>query len=179
MDVDLGSLFELSVSPLELVIRGTAIYWFLFLIFRFIVRRDVGTIAVADVLVLVLIADAAQNAMSGSYESISDGFILIGTIIAWNVLLDWASYRFPAMRWFSESKVLPLIEDGKFIRRNLRREFMTPDDVESELRKKGVSDLSQVKLAQMEPDGEISVIVREPTATVQPAPSQRGGSIAH
>ena len=69
--LDLGRLFAFSVSPLELIVRGSAVYWFLFLIFRIILRRNVGSIAIADVLVLVVIADAAQNAMAGSYESVA------------------------------------------------------------------------------------------------------------
>ena len=65
----LSELFGLSVSPLELVVRGTAMYWFLFVLFRVVLRRDTGSLAIADVLLLVIIADAAQNAMSGSYQS--------------------------------------------------------------------------------------------------------------
>jgi uncharacterized membrane protein YcaP (DUF421 family) len=160
--MDLESLFGLTVSPWELMIRGTAIYWFLFAIFRYVIRRDVGAIAVADVLLLVIIADAAQNAMAGGYESITDGFILIASIVAWNYALDWASFHFPAVRRFAEPKPLPLISHGRMLKRNLRREFLTPEDVESELRKQGVADISQVVSAYMEPDGEISVIRAEP-----------------
>ena len=162
--MDLESLFGFSLSPWELVIRGTVIYWFLFIIFRYIFRRDVGAIAVADVLLLVIIADAAQNAMAGGYETISDGFVLISTIISWNYALDWASYRFPAVRRFAEPKPLPLISHGRLLKHNLRREFLTPEDVESELRKQGVADISQVVSAHMEPDGQISVIRASPAA---------------
>src|SRR5262245_52433496 len=73
-------LFELRVSVPELVVRGTAVYWFLFLLFRFVLRRDVGQLGVADVLLLVLVADASQNAMSGSYTTITEGFVLVATI---------------------------------------------------------------------------------------------------
>lgn len=81
---DWGALFSIGVQPLELVVRGTAMYWFLFLLFRFVLRRDVGSIGIADVLLLVLIADAAQNAMAGSYESITEGCLLVATIVGWN-----------------------------------------------------------------------------------------------
>ena len=56
--MDLASLFSFHVSPLELVVRGSLIYWFLFLLFRFVLRRDVGSVGIADVLLVVLIADA-------------------------------------------------------------------------------------------------------------------------
>jgi len=61
----LAGLFAFDVSPLELVLRGTLVYWLLFLIFRFIMRRDVGAVGIADILLLVIIADASQNAMAG------------------------------------------------------------------------------------------------------------------
>ena len=72
-----AELFAITVPPWELILRGTLMYWFLFLVFRFVMRRDVGAIGVADVLLLVLIADASQNAMSGGYESVTDGAILV------------------------------------------------------------------------------------------------------
>ena len=56
-----------------MIVRGSVVYWFLFLVFRFVLRRDVGSIGVADLLFVVLVADVASNAMQGEYRSISDG----------------------------------------------------------------------------------------------------------
>lgn len=95
---DWQELFGLSVSPWELVIRGSAVYWFLVLVFRFVLRRDAGSLGLADILLLVIIADAAQNAMAGEYRSITDGLILISTIIGWNVSIDWMCYRSATLR---------------------------------------------------------------------------------
>lgn len=155
---DLASLFELTVSPVELIVRGTAVYWFLFLLLRFVLRRDIGSIGVADVLLLVLLADAAQNAMAGGYESITDGFVLVATIALWNWLLDMASYRFPAVRRVLEAPPMPLVRDGKLVRRNLRREMITEDELMAKLREQGLEKFDDVKLATMESDGEISVL---------------------
>ena len=80
----------------EIVVRGSAIYLSLWAIFRFVVHRDVGAVGIADILVLVLVADAAQNAMAGGYHTVGEGLVLIATLIAWNVLFDWLAYRFPA-----------------------------------------------------------------------------------
>ena len=88
-----GDLFGLTVSPLEIFVRGSVVYWFIFLIFRLVLRREVGAIGVADVLVVVLIADASQNAMAGDYRSITDGLLLISTIVFWNFLVDWLVFR--------------------------------------------------------------------------------------
>ena len=155
---DFAQLFALSVSPLELVIRGSVIYWFLFLIFRFLNPRDIGTLGFGDVLLLVLIADAAQNAMAGEYKSITDGCILVGTIIGWNFLLDWAAYRFPIFRRLAEPRPMTLVRNGRIERRNLRREFITVDELTAKLREHGIEHLQDVKLACVESDGEISVI---------------------
>lgn len=155
---DLGSLFEITVHPAELILRGTVMYWFLFLLFRFVLRRDMGSIGVADVLLLVIIADASQNALAGGYQSITDGMILVATIASWNWLLDWAGYRFPVLRQLLEAKALPLVRNGRVIRRNLRSEMITTDELMAKLREHGIEKLEQVKMATMESDGEISVI---------------------
>ena len=155
---EIAPLFQLSVHPGELVLRGTLMYWFLFLLLRFVLRRDIGSIGIADVLLLVVIADAAQNAMSGGYESLTDGCILVGTIAGWNWLLDLAAYRIPALRRLLEAKPLRPVDNGRLLRRNLRREMITVDDLMAVLREHGVEKLEQVKAATMESDGEISII---------------------
>jgi len=154
----MGELFVFHVSAWELVARGTAMYWFLFLIFRFVLRRDVGAVAIADVLLLVLIADASQNAMSGGYQTVAEGCLLVGTIVGWNYLLDWASYRFEPVRKLAEPPPLPLIWRGRILHRNLRKEFLPVADLMGKLRQEGVDDVAHVKAAYMESDGQISVV---------------------
>lgn len=156
--MDWSVMFRLGVDPVELVIRGTAIYWFLFLLFRFVLRRDVGSLAIADVLLVVLIADAAQNGMSGGYQSITDGMVLVATLAGWNYLLDWASFHSPQLRRWVEPRPLPLVRDGQLIRNNMRRGLVTLDELMTRLRESGIEQLSGVKLAVLEGDGNISVI---------------------
>ena len=91
----MADLFAIHVPVLELVLRGTLVYWLLFRIFRFVLRRDVGAVGIADILLLVIIADAAQNAMSGGYDTFTEGAILVLTIVAWNWLLDCAFISIP------------------------------------------------------------------------------------
>jgi uncharacterized membrane protein YcaP (DUF421 family) len=158
---DFSSLFEFTVSPWELILRGTLMYWFLFLLFRFILRRDVGSIAIADVLLLVLIADASQNAMAGGYDSVGEGMVLVGTIAAWNWGFDFLAYSFPPLRRLMEARPLRLVEAGRIQRRNLRKEMISHDELMTALRGEGIERLEQVKLAVMESDGKISVIRSE------------------
>jgi uncharacterized membrane protein YcaP (DUF421 family) len=154
----IGDVFEIRVPIAELVLRGTLVYWTLFLIFRFILRRDVGAVGIADILLLVIIADAAQNAMSGGYSTYTEGAILVATIVAWNWLLDWASFRYPALRRFAQPSRLTLIRNGLVNRRNLRREFITTEELHAKLREHGIEKVAEVKMAYLEEDGEISVI---------------------
>jgi uncharacterized membrane protein YcaP (DUF421 family) len=157
-------LFTLTVPPLELFLRGSAVYLFLFAVFRTILQRDIGTVGIADVLLLVLVADAAQNAMSAEYKSVSDGLVLVSTILGWNLLFDYLSYRFPAFRRLLEPRELCLVRDGRIQHRNLRREYMSVEDLHAKLREHGIADLSEVRAAFMESDGTVSVIRRRPAS---------------
>ncbi|MCP2517140.1 DUF421 domain-containing protein [Achromobacter mucicolens] len=160
MDPDWSTMFTFSVAPLEIFIRGTIVYWFIFVLLRLAGRRDVGSLGVADMLVLVLIADAAQNAMAGEYKSILDGMVLISTILCWTVLVDRVSYFCKPLGRLLESDRVCLVRDGVVSKRALRREYLTEDELMSQLRLKGVLELSEVRRAYMEPDGDISVIRR-------------------
>ena len=112
MHADWQSLFGLTVPFAELVVRGSAMFLFLWLLFRLVIKRRVGAIGMADLLVLVIIADAAQNAMAGEYTSISDGMVLVGTIVAWNYALDWLGFRYPALQRLLEPPPLLVVEHG-------------------------------------------------------------------
>jgi uncharacterized membrane protein YcaP (DUF421 family) len=121
MEFDWQSIFALSVSPWEMIVRGSVMYWFLFLLFRVVVRRRVGAVGIGDVLLLVIIADAAQNAMAGEYRSTTDGMILVGTIVGWNTLVDWLVYRSPKLQRLLEPAPLLLVRDGRILYRHLRQ----------------------------------------------------------
>jgi uncharacterized membrane protein YcaP (DUF421 family) len=156
--VDWGEIFGLTVSPVEMIVRGSAMYLFLFLLFRVVIRRRVGAVGMADILIVVIIADAAQNGMSGEYRSVTDGAILVATLVAWDVCIDWLNYRVPALREWLEPPPLVLIRDGEIVKRNLRHEYVTLEELESKLREKGVKSVSEVAEARMESNGEVSVI---------------------
>ena len=85
LQIDFRSLFVPSGHLAEVVMGGTFVYLLLFTILR-ILRREAGTVGIADLLLVVLIADAAQNAMASEYKSITEGAVLIGTIAAWDYL---------------------------------------------------------------------------------------------
>src|SRR5262245_34874741 len=129
--MSLDDLFAVRMSALELVVRGSILYWFLFLLFRFVLRRDVGQIGVADILLLVLIADASQNAMAGGYETVSEGLILVSTIAGWNWLLDWTAYRFPLAARFIEPPTLLIVRNGRMLVKNMQQQLLSMEDLQS------------------------------------------------
>jgi uncharacterized membrane protein YcaP (DUF421 family) len=155
--------FELTVSPWELIVRGTVMYLGLIAMFRFVLRRDVGSMNMADVLFIVIIADASQGAMSGESKSIGDGAVLVATLIGWNMCLDWLAYYSPTLRRVIAPPALPLIENGSWLRRNLQREWITTDEILSKLREHGIDDISLVRKAFLEPSGELGVIRNDRT----------------
>jgi len=154
----MAELFEFRMPVWEIVLRGSAIYWFLLLIFRFVMRREPGAVGVADLLVLVLIADAAQNAMAGGYTTLAEGMTLVATIVGWNIGVDWCAFHFPVVARLLEPPRVVLVTNGRILRRNLAREFMTVDELQSKLRQHGIDDVNDVKSASLESDGQIAVI---------------------
>ncbi len=161
VDLDWGSILLPDTPPLEIVARGTLMYLALFVMLRVVLRRQSGTVGITDLLVVVLLADASQNAMAGSYSSIADGVLLVATIIGWSYVLDWLGYHIPAVQRFVHPPALTLVKDGQMQRRNMRHELITHEELMGLLREQGIESLDQVKRACMESDGQISVVKRE------------------
>lgn len=159
--IDWQRAFVPTTPILEIILRGTIVYLALFALLRIILKRESGGLGVTDILVIVLIADAAQNAMANGYQSIPEGIILVATIIFWSYALDWLAYHSPRFARLIQPTPLLLIEDGHLLRRNMRRELITEEDLLSSLRHQGIEDASQVQRAYMEADGRISVIRRD------------------
>ncbi|WP_428306191.1 DUF421 domain-containing protein [Lacipirellula sp.] len=158
--MNLDNLFAVHTSLLELAIRGSVMHLLLLAALRVLVRRHVGSMSLMDLLLMVLIADAAQNAMATDYRSITEGVVLCGTLIGWNYFLDWLAYRSPFVQRLLEPAPLPVVRDGKFLRRNMRQEFITEDELRGQLREKGVDSIDDAQLVCIESDGGISVRLR-------------------
>ena len=151
------------MNLLEIFLRGTIVYLFLFFLMR-ILRRQAGAIGIADLLLVVLIADAAQNAMSSDYKSISEGIVLVGTIAFWDYSLDWLGYRFPKLQRLLRPAPMLLIRNGRFQRRNMRQEMISEEELMGQLREQGVDSVKDVEKSYLEADGHISVIKKDSKA---------------
>jgi uncharacterized membrane protein YcaP (DUF421 family) len=158
--IDWKSVFIPSLHIGEIILRGTVVYLFLFILLR-LLRRGAGTIGISDLLVVVLIADAAQNAMASEYKSITEGLILVATIIFLDYFLDWLGYKVTPVRRLIRPAPLLLIKNGRVQRRNLRREMITEEELIEQLREHGVENVEEVKASYIEGDGHISVITMD------------------
>ncbi|WP_374566428.1 DUF421 domain-containing protein [Ideonella sp.] len=159
--MDWSHLFAFTVPPLELVLRGTLLYWFLFCVFRFVLRRDAGSMGVTDFLFIVLIGDAAQNGMIGDATSSSDSMLLIATLVGWNVLLDVLAYRSPAFERLAMGRRQCLFKNGQLQRHQMRRAFITAEELRDKIHQEGIDDFAGVERIYLEPSGEVAVIPKQ------------------
>lgn len=171
--VNWSQLLMPDTPLLEIVARGTLMYLGLFIIMRVVLKRHSGGVSISDLLVVVLLADAAQNGLAGDYHSISDGLALVATIIFWSFALDWLGYHVPVIQRFVHPDPLPLVRDGQMLRRNMRQELITKEELMSLLREQGVDDISEVKEAFMEGNGQMSVVKNETSDANQGHQKQR------
>lgn len=160
-EIDWREIFVPQASLASVIVRGTLTYLLLFLILRFFLKRQTGVIGIADLLVVVLVADAAQNAMAAEYKSITEGALLVLTIVFWNFAVDWLGYRFPPLQRFVRPPPLQLIKDGRMLFRNMRQEMITAEELNSQLRQQGIESCDEVKEAYIEGDGRISIIKKQ------------------
>lgn len=168
VDIDWSETFTPDVSLLEIVLRGSIMYLFIFGLLRFVFKREAGVVAMTDLLVIVFLADAAQNAISAEYTSITDGMVLVLTICFWSYAINWLTFHSALIARFTTPPPLKLIEEGRILYRNLRKELITEEELMTQLRKQGSDDVKNVKVAFMEPDGSISVVTNDEQATGTP-----------
>jgi uncharacterized membrane protein YcaP (DUF421 family) len=157
---DIVEAFTPDVSLLETVVRGAIMYLAILVLLRYVLRGQTSA-SMPNLLVVVLIADAAQNAMANEYHSITNGLVLVGTIIVLSTLLDWLGQRVPAVAQFIHPERRPLIVNGRIMRKTLASELMSEDELMSQLRLQGVESVDQVKAAYLEGTGDVSVIKKQ------------------
>ena len=170
---DIGAALTPDVNILETVVRGIVMYLAIFLMLRVILRGRSSAVTVSDLLVFVLVSDAAQNAMAANYLSITNGIVLVGTIFLTSFSVDWLAFRFPRVQQFVHPERKPLVVDGRVLRKTLKEELMTERELMTQLRLNGVEDVAEVKAAYLEGNGEVSVLkVSENPGTPSPADAQ-------
>lgn len=145
---------------LDVLLRTSAVYLFLVVGLRLAGKREMGQMTVFDLAVILVLANAVQNAMVGPDTSLAGGLVAAATLLVLNHLMSWLRYQFrPIARWLGGVPTL-IIADGRYVAENLRKEGITEEDIATALREHGVERVEQVHQANLEVDGSISVIPR-------------------
>jgi uncharacterized membrane protein YcaP (DUF421 family) len=143
---------------MDLVIRATVVFFFIFLVTRISGRRELSSLEPFDVILLVVLGDLVQQGITQSDESVTGTLVVISTITLLSVGVSWVTFRFAGLRLVTSGEPIVLVRDGEVIERNLRRERLTLSDLEEEARQQQVSAVGDIRWAILEKDGSISVI---------------------
>lgn len=143
---------------MDLVIRATVVFFFVFLVTRIAGRRELGSMEPFDLILLVVLGDLVQQGITQSDNSVTGTLIVISTIALLSVLVSWLSFRSARIRLIAGGEPIVLVKDGEVIEPNLRRERLTRADVEEEARQQQVVSIADIRWAILERNGSISVI---------------------
>lgn len=153
-----ATTFSLDVNGWSIVARTVIVYAALLLGLRLAGKRELGQMTPFDLVVILLIANAVQNAMVGPDTSVTGGLIAAGVLILGNYGLAQARERLPWLRRAVEGTPTLLINDGKLVWQHLRQEGLDEDEVLMAIREHGVADVKDVRMAVLETDGSISIV---------------------
>jgi uncharacterized membrane protein YcaP (DUF421 family) len=145
---------------MDLVLRAVAVFVFVFVLTRVIGRRELSSLQPFDLILLIVLGDALQQGLTQDDYSVTGAVLVVGTLALLQVFVSWVNWRFPRARGFIEGEPVIVVEDGRPIERNLRRERITVKDIEEEARAAQISSLGELEWAILEDDGHISCIPR-------------------
>ena len=151
------NLLDLSVSPLNLIVRAVVVYLAVLVLLRVSGKRQLGQMGATEFVAVLLISNAVQNSMNGGDNSLSGGLILASVLVGLSSLISYLTYK---SRFFSsvfEGTPTLLVNKGKLIHAHLAKEQMSEDELLTLLRKQGLHELHQIDTAVLEADGTLSV----------------------
>jgi uncharacterized membrane protein YcaP (DUF421 family) len=146
---------------MDLTIRAVALFAFVYLLTRIIGRRELSSMEPFDLILLIVIGDAIQQGLTQDDYSVTGALIVIGTFAVLQILISYLSYRFPRLRPALEGEPMVVVQDGKVIEKNMKRERITVEEVMVEARLQQVASLDQIAWAVLETSGKISVIPKQ------------------
>lgn len=154
-------LFDLAMPWWEFVLRAAAVYVVLMVLIRLSGKRTMGQFTPFDVLLIVLLGNAVQNALLGKDTSLGGGLLLATTLIAFHWGTAFATSRSKRAERLVEGVPVVLARDGQLFRSVLKREMVSEDDFNEALRQNGQMTLTDVRIALLETNGSISVVPRD------------------
>ena len=154
-------MFEMTAPALEIIGRAALVYTGLLIGLRLMGKRELGQMTVFDLVVIILIANAVQNAMVGPDESVQGGLLAAGVLLLANRGVAEVRLRWNLWGRLLEGTPTVLVQEGQFLDPALAKEGLERDQVQMAMREHGVADVSEVRLAVLETDGSISIVPRE------------------
>ena len=143
---------------MDLVLRAIVVFSFVLLLTRVIGKRELGSLEPFDLILLIVLGDALQQGLTQDDYSLTGAMLVVGTIAILQVFVSWLSYRFPRTRPILDGEPVIVLQDGKVIEHNLKRERLTVEEIAEEARKQQITHLSEVRFAVLETSGQLSFI---------------------
>jgi uncharacterized membrane protein YcaP (DUF421 family) len=143
---------------MDIVGRGAVVFVFLFVLMRIMGRRELSSLEPFDLILLIILGDAVQQGLTQDDYSLTGAMLAVGTIAVLQLVVSYSNFRFPRLRPVLDGEPIVVVQDGKPIVRNMRRERLTDEDLAEAARKQGIGRLDEVAWAVMETNGQISFI---------------------
>jgi uncharacterized membrane protein YcaP (DUF421 family) len=150
-----------EISPFEKIFRSAIVYLFLLVAFRLLGKRQVGQMTPFDLIVLLIISNVLQNAMIGPDNSVTGGLIGATTVLMLNWLVAGLALKSRRVERLVEGAPTILVHHGRVMEEHLKRELISREQLLSALRRQGIFDISEVKVAVLEESGALSVLREE------------------
>ena len=158
------TMWTMSVPWWELIVRSLIVYGFLLILLRITGKRQVGQLAPFDLVLLLVLSNAVQNAMNGGDNSVQAGIISAITLVGVNYIIGYTTYRSKRLEALIEGRPQLLIHNGKLYRDVMEQQRLTQHELDAALRRQGISDIAHVRMAMIENNGEITVQVKSEAA---------------
>lgn len=143
---------------MDIVGRGVVVFVFLYLLMRVLGRRELSSLEPFDLILLIILGDAVQQGLTQDDYSLTGAMLAVGTIGVLQIAASYANFRFPRLRTFLDGEPIIVVQDGKPVEKNVKRERLTIDDLAEAARREGIPKLDDVAWAVMETSGQISFI---------------------
>jgi uncharacterized membrane protein YcaP (DUF421 family) len=143
---------------MDIVVRAVVLYLFMVFLMRVIGRRELSTLSAVDLVLLIVLGDLIQQGLTQDDYSVTGAIIALSTIAAMQVLLSYLSFRSRRVRKVLEGHPIVVIQDGKLLEQNLRRQRMTPDELAEEMRMQSIANFEDVQWGILESNGSVSFV---------------------
>lgn len=143
---------------MEIVARASIMFVFLWLLTRSMGKRELAEMTAFELLLLVTVGDLIQQGVTQEDFSVTGGLLAVSTVALWIVLGSWASFRWKRVREMAEGVPVVVVRNGKPLKELLRIERVTMDELLESARQQGISDLADVEIGILEPDGRFAFI---------------------